>query len=131
MIPNFWGASLSPGNEQSFRFGSEAAKTEGSFNFAGVQNEAVDAMIEALLAAETREAFVSAVRALDRVLLSGDYVVPLFYLPRQWVRLLARVEATRQDTALRLSDRRLVARPVRRGRRAGHALTVRAMNRLR
>ncbi len=85
MIPNYWGASLSPGNEQSFRFGTKAAKTEGSFNFAGVESEAVDAMIAALLAAETREDFVSAVRALDRVLLSGDYVVPLFYLPKQWV----------------------------------------------
>jgi peptide/nickel transport system substrate-binding protein len=85
MIPNYWGASLSPGNEQSFRFGSKAAKTEGSFNFAGVESEAVDAMIAALLAAKTREDFVSAVRALDRVLLSGDYVVPLFYLPKQWV----------------------------------------------
>ncbi len=45
----------------------------------------VDAMIEALLKAEDRESFVSAVRALDRVLLSGDYVIPLFHLPRQWV----------------------------------------------
>lgn len=85
MIQNLWPASLSPGNEQSFRWGSEAAKTEGSFNFAGVENEAVDAMIEAILAAKTREYFVSAVRALDRVLLSGDYVVPLFHLPKQWV----------------------------------------------
>lgn len=85
MIQNYWPASLSPGNEQSFRWGSEAANTEGSFNFAGVENEAVDAMIEAMLAAEEREAFVSAVRALDRVLLSGDYVVPLFHLPKQWV----------------------------------------------
>ena len=97
MIPNYWGASLSPGNEQSFRFGSKAAKTEGSFNFAGIQNEAVDAMIEAMLAAKTREDFVSTVRALDRVLLSGDYVVPLFYLPKQWVahwRSLKRPEKT-------------------------------------
>ena len=85
MIQNYWGVSLSPGNEQSFRWGSEAAVTEGSFNYPGVKNEAVDAMIAALLSAEDRQDFVSAVRALDRVLLSGDYVVPLFYLPRQWV----------------------------------------------
>ena len=54
-------------------------------------------MIEALLSAEDRESFVSATRALDRVLLSGDYVVPLFYLPRQWVaywRSLERPENT-------------------------------------
>ncbi|MCC0058164.1 MAG: ABC transporter substrate-binding protein [Hyphomicrobiaceae bacterium] len=85
MIPNYWGASLSPGNEQSFRWGSKSAETEGSLNLPGVQSEAVDAMIEAILAAQTRDDFVSAVRALDRVLLSGDYVVPLFYLPDQWI----------------------------------------------
>lgn len=97
MIQYFWPVSLSPGNEQSFRWGSEAAKTEGSFNYPGVANEAVDAMIEAVLKAEDRDSFVSAVRALDRVLLSGDYVVPLFHLPRQWVaywRSLKRPEKT-------------------------------------
>ena len=97
MIQYFWPVSLSPGNEQSFRWGSGAAKTEGSYNYAGVESEAVDAMIAALLAAETREDFVSAARALDRVLLSGDYVVPLFYLPGQWVaywRTLNRPEKT-------------------------------------
>lgn len=85
MIQYVWPSSLSPGNEQNFRWGSSEADTEGTFNFAGVKSEAVDAMIEALLKAESREDFVSAVRALDRALLSGDYVIPLFYLPRQWV----------------------------------------------
>ncbi len=85
MIQYYWPVSLSPGNEQSFRWGSQAAVTEGSFNYPGVKSAAVDAMIEALLKAESRDDFVSAVRALDRVLLSGDYVIPLFYLPRQWV----------------------------------------------
>jgi len=97
MIQNFWGVSLSPGNEQSFRWGSAAAVTDGSFNYPGVKSEAVDAMIEALLTAENRDDFVSAVRALDRVLLSGDYVVPLFHLPRQWVaywRTLKRPDKT-------------------------------------
>lgn len=97
MIQYLWPVSLSPGNEQSFRWSSAAAKTEGSFNYPGVESEAVDAMIEALLAAEDRDSFVSAVRALDRVLLSGDYVIPLFYLPRQWVaywRSLNRPENT-------------------------------------
>ena len=85
MIQYFWPVSLSPGNEQSFRWGSEAAVTEGSFNYPGVKSAGVDAMIEALLKAEDRTGFVAAVRALDRVLLSGDYVIPLFHLPRQWV----------------------------------------------
>jgi peptide/nickel transport system substrate-binding protein len=85
MIQYFWPVSLSPGNEQSFRWGSEAAVTEGSFNYPGVKSAGVDAMIEALLKAGDRTGFVAAARALDRVLLSGDYVIPLFHLPRQWV----------------------------------------------
>jgi peptide/nickel transport system substrate-binding protein len=85
MIQYFWPVSLSPGNEQSFRWGSEAAVTEGSFNYPGVKSAGVDAMIEAMLKAEDRTSFVSAVRALDRILLSGDYLIPLFHLPSQWV----------------------------------------------
>lgn len=85
MIQNTWASTLSPGNEQLFRWSAQTAKSKGSFNFAGVENEAADAMISAMLAAETAPAFVSAVRALDRVLLSGDYVVPLFFTPHQWV----------------------------------------------
>jgi peptide/nickel transport system substrate-binding protein len=85
MIQTTWPVSLSPGNEQLFRWSSSAAATDGTFNFAGVRNPAADTMIAELLAAKDGEAFVSAVRALDRVLLSGDYVIPLFHLPRQWV----------------------------------------------
>jgi len=85
MIQWTWGASLSPGNEQINRWSSKAAAARGSLNFAGVENAAADAMIEALLAAEQREDFISAVRALDRVLLSGDYVIPLFHVPGQWL----------------------------------------------
>jgi peptide/nickel transport system substrate-binding protein len=85
MIQYFWPVSLSPGNEQSFRWGSEGAATEGTLNFPGVKSAGVDAMIEALLKAKDRPSFVAAVRALDRLLLSGDYVIPLFHLPHQWV----------------------------------------------
>ena len=42
-------------------------------------------MIAALLVARERDDFVAAVRALDRILMSGFYVVPLFHLPDQWV----------------------------------------------
>jgi peptide/nickel transport system substrate-binding protein len=85
MIQNAWPASLSPGNEQNYRWSIAAADAEGSFNYPGVKSPAADAMIAAMLAAETREDFVSAVRALDRVLISGSYVVPLFRPPQQWV----------------------------------------------
>ncbi len=80
-----WPASLSPGNEQVNRWSSRTAASEGSFNLVGVRNPAADATIAALLGAEAQPDFAAAVRALDRVLMSGDYVIPLFYLPRAWV----------------------------------------------
>ena len=85
MIQTTWTSTLSPGNEQLFRWSEKTAATPGSFNFAGVKNPAADAMIDAMLAAEDKEAFISAVRALDRVLLSGDYAIPMFHVPKQWV----------------------------------------------
>ena len=99
MLQNFWYASLSPGNEQSFRWSTQSADTEGTFNFPGVKSPAVDAMIQAVLGAKDRPEFVSSVRALDRTLLSGNYVIPLFHLPKQWV---ARWHQLRhpEDTAL-------------------------------
>lgn len=80
-----WASSLSPGNEQLNRWSTAAADTPGALNLPGVRSLAADAMIEALLQAREREHFEAAVRALDRVLLSGHYVVPLFHLSQQWV----------------------------------------------
>jgi peptide/nickel transport system substrate-binding protein len=85
MIQNRWDQSLSPGNEQAFYWGSAAADQPGTRNYMGVKSPAVDAMIAALLKAEDRDDFVAAVRALDRVLISGFNVIPLFYLPGQWI----------------------------------------------
>jgi peptide/nickel transport system substrate-binding protein len=85
MIQFTWPSSLSPGNEQLFRWSSRVATSPGSYNYAGVQNPAADAMIAAMLAANSNEDFVSAVHALDRVLLSGHYVIPLFHSPAQWI----------------------------------------------
>jgi peptide/nickel transport system substrate-binding protein len=85
MMPYRWEQSLSPGNEQSFYWGSAAAEQPGTRNYMGIRSPAVDAMIAAMLAARERPDFVAAVRALDRLLMSGCYVVPLFYLPQQWV----------------------------------------------
>jgi peptide/nickel transport system substrate-binding protein len=85
MVQWNWTASLSPGNEQINRWSSKAADIEGSLNLAGVKNPAADAMIEAMLQADSEEDFTAAVRAFDRVLISGDYAIPLFYLPKVWV----------------------------------------------
>jgi peptide/nickel transport system substrate-binding protein len=92
MIHNDWQQSLSPGNEQGFYWGSAAADTPGTRNYMGVKSPAIDALIAAMLEARAREDFVSSVRALDRVLISGVYVVPLFHLPAQLVARWARIE---------------------------------------
>ena len=69
--------SLSPGNEQRFYWGSQAADQPGSRNLMGMTSPAADAMIDAMLTSRTREDFISATRALDRVLTSGRYVIPI------------------------------------------------------
>src|SRR5947207_2550645 len=78
MIQNRWDQSLSPGNEQSFYWGSEAAEIQGTRNYMGARDGAIDAMIAELLRARDRATFVSAVRALDRALMSGFYAIPVF-----------------------------------------------------
>jgi len=92
MIQNTWTSSLSPGNEQLFRWSTQSANVPGTYNYAGVRNPAADAMITALLAAKSEDDFVSSVRALDRVLLSGDYVIPLFFIPKQWLAFWTRLQ---------------------------------------
>ena len=79
MMPFRYSGSLSPGNEQSFRYGSREANIEGTYNFAGVHSEAVDAFIDAITDARTREELQAATRSLDRVLLTGNYVIPLYH----------------------------------------------------
>jgi len=71
-----WSESLSPGNEQRGYWGSQAANEPGSFNLIGIKNPAVDAMIEHVVYAKSREDLVAATKALDRILLWGHYVVP-------------------------------------------------------
>ena len=91
MVLASYAASLSPGNEQIGRWGSASRDQQGSFNYAGARSPAIDAMIGAILKAETQDDFVAAVRALDRVLISGHYVVPLFHVDAQWVAHWARI----------------------------------------
>ncbi|GGK50206.1 extracellular solute-binding protein [Salinarimonas ramus] len=85
MIQWTWPASPSPGNEQVNRWTSAAAERSGSLNFAGAREPGIDAMIAAMLAATDRGEFETAVRALDRLLISGVYVVPLYIQSNLWV----------------------------------------------
>jgi peptide/nickel transport system substrate-binding protein len=92
MLQNRWDQSLSPGNEQSFYFGTQAADIPGTRNYMGAKEPAIDALIAVLLEARERPAFVSAVRALDRVLISGFYAIPVFNMRDQWIARWNRIE---------------------------------------
>ena len=92
MIQNRWDQSLSPGNEQFFYWGREAADNQGTRNYMGAKDPAIDAMIAAMLEARDHGAFVSAVRALDRALMSGFYAIPLFNIQEQWIARWNRIE---------------------------------------
>ena len=74
--------SLSPGNEQRLYWGQTGAHQPGSRNLMGIESPAVEAMIDHMLTAQSAEDFTAAVRSLDRVLVSGRYVIPIWQYDR-------------------------------------------------
>ena len=76
-----WGQSLSPGNEQRNYWGSDSVSLEGSRNYAGIADPAIDALIDRVIFAPDRQALVDSVRALDRVLLANEFVIPQLFYP--------------------------------------------------
>ena len=81
IITAVWGQSLSPGNEQREFWSSASAERQGSRNYAGIRNPAVDALIERVIFTKDRAELVAATKALDRVLLWNFYVVPQWTYP--------------------------------------------------
>ncbi|WP_238298525.1 extracellular solute-binding protein, partial [Methylobacterium soli] len=79
-----WPESLSPGNEQREFWGSAAADKPGARNIAGIQDPAIDALIEKVIFAKDRAGVLAATHALDRVLLAHNFVVP------QWASNVSR-----------------------------------------
>lgn len=80
MIYNGWGQTLHPGNEQSEYWGSKAAIREGSKNYAGISDPAIDVLIKKVIFAPSQDELAAATKALDRVLLAGHHVVPTYTL---------------------------------------------------
>jgi len=72
--------SMSPGNELRNMFTSESAEKNGSRNLSGIHDPVVDALVDTIINAENRKQLVTATRALDRVLLAGEYLVPNWYI---------------------------------------------------
>ena len=79
------GESISPGNEQRENWGSSSADKKGGRNISGIKDPVVDAIVEDLIVAKTRESLVAYTHALDRVLLWNWYGVPMFSVPTDWV----------------------------------------------
>lgn len=90
MLMNYQ-SSLSPGVEQQFRWGSASANAEGTYNFSGASEPVLDDLIATLVSAKDEDEFETTVRAFDRVLLSGAYVVPLYFQPNQWFASWSRI----------------------------------------
>jgi microcin C transport system substrate-binding protein len=80
VVGNF-AQSDSPGNEQRDFWGTESADREGSTNLIGIKDAAIDKLIDKVIFAKDREELVSATRALDRVLLWHDFLVPQWFSP--------------------------------------------------
>ena len=74
-----WAQSLNPGNEQSDYWGSSSVGKQGSKNYSGIGDPGIDALIRKVVFAKDRDELIAATRALDRVLLAHQYVMPLFY----------------------------------------------------
>ncbi len=79
------GGSSTPGAELKVAFTSEAAARQGSRNLAGVSDPVVDALVETISDAKSRQQLNTACRALDRVLRAGHYWVPMWYRDTAWV----------------------------------------------
>lgn len=76
--------SLSPGNEQREYWTSSAAKSPGARNFAGISDPVVDELVERIIQARDRDEQVALTRALDRVLMTGYYTIPMWHNPDEW-----------------------------------------------
>lgn len=82
MTISVFGQSGSPGNEQRDFWGSEKADAEGSRNYIGIKDPVIDQLIEELIQTSSREDLVLHCRAMDRILLQGHYVIPMWHFPK-------------------------------------------------
>ena len=80
-----FGFSATPGDSLRSYFSSGAAGLKGSQNLAGIANPAIDAMIDKIIAAESRPTLVTACRALDRLIRAGRYWIPHWYKASHWI----------------------------------------------
>lgn len=99
MLVFVWGQSENPGNEQRNYWITSSATQSGSRNLAGIKDPVVDQLVERIIASPNRAALVTNTRALDRVLLSGFYVIPNWHIPAD--RILYWDKFSRPDTPIK------------------------------
>ncbi len=85
MIMGTWGQTNSPGNEQTYYWSSKAADQPGSRNYIGLKDPVIDEMCRRLATAQTRTELVTVGRVIDRLLMTGHYVIPLYYREKAYV----------------------------------------------
>ncbi|MEM6780392.1 MAG: ABC transporter substrate-binding protein, partial [Pseudomonadota bacterium] len=96
MVLYYWLSSLSPGTEQYLYWSCEAANQPTRWNFAGICDHEIDSLSKNIAQAKTREELIASTRALDQKLLEGQYMIPLYYNPKDFVAY--RDGITRPDT---------------------------------
>lgn len=97
MVLHYWQNSLSPGTEQFLYWSCEAAEQESRWNYAGICDPVIDELATQIAQVKTRESLVAYARALDRVLMAGHYIVPLYYAGQDYVaynKMVKRPDAT-------------------------------------
>lgn len=77
--------SQMPGNEQKEFWGSLAADNRGSMNLIGIKNPLLDKLLDAMVTAQEKEDYIAYIKAIDRILLSGNYMIMQWYSPYQRV----------------------------------------------
>ena len=80
-----FGFSSAPGDTLRAFFTSRAANIRGSQNVGGISDPVIDALVERVIAADSRPALLAACKALDRVIRSGRYWVPHWYKASHWL----------------------------------------------
>lgn len=92
MVVHRWINSLSPGSEQLNYWGTAAARNKGARNYAGIEDPEIDALAASIGQATDRKTLVARARALDRAIMSGSYMIPLYYLGRDLVAHISDIQ---------------------------------------
>ncbi len=85
MMLYFWMSTLSPGTEQYLYWSCEAADSPSRWNYAGICDKNIDLLSKSIATAKTRDELVGKVRELDKALMAGSYMIPLYYNPQDFV----------------------------------------------